>query len=95
MPDRAVFSAEPYDEVVSMLLHAQQIEGERVTAAEDSQRFDYQVRNYFPHPIALRREQLQVHEHGKLRLEETLDCAKHLVHFLALCGLVQLQRPAP
>lgn len=92
---QAVFSAQRYRDAVPVLLHAQQSEGERVTAAEDSQKFDYRVRNYFPHPLALRRERLQVHEHGKERLEYTLECAEHLVHYLALCGLVHLQALRP
>lgn len=85
-----IFSAGRYRDAVAMLLETQQIEGERITAAEDSQKFDYQVRNYYPYPIALRRERLQVLEHGRMRLEEILDCAEHLVHLLALCALVQL-----
>lgn len=92
---RAVFSAERYTEAVPLLLEAQQKEGERVTAAEDSQKFGYLVRNYFPHPVALRREKLLVLEHGKARLEETLKCAEHLCHFLAACGLVQLAALQP
>ena len=92
---RAVFSAERYTEAVPLLLDAQQKEGERVTAAEDSQKFGYLVRNYFPHPVALRREKLLVQEHGKARLEETLECAEHLCHFLAACGLVQLAALQP
>lgn len=92
---RAVFSAEHYAEAVPLLLEAQQKEGERVTAAEDSQKFGYLVRNYFPHPVALRREKLLVLEHGKARLEETLKCAEHLCHFLAACGLVQLAALQP
>lgn len=88
---QAVFSASRYGEAVPLLLQAQQNESERVTAAEDSQRFAYRVRNYFPHPVALRREHLQVDEHGKERLEDTLECAEHLFHYLAVCGLVQLK----
>ena len=91
----AIFSADRYSDAVPLLLHAQQSEGERVIAAEDSQKFEYRVRNYFPHPVALRRERLQVHEHGKERLEDTLECAEHLIHYVALCGLVQLQALRP
>lgn len=91
----AVFAAKTYAESVPLLLEAQRAEGERVTAAEDSQRFEYRVRNYFPHPIALRRERLEVLPHGKERLGEALECAEHLVHYLALCGLVQLHTMNP
>jgi hypothetical protein len=90
-----IFSAERYRDAVALLLKTQQAEGERITAAEDSQKFDYQVRNYYPYPIALRRERLQVLNHGRMRLEESLDCAEHLVHFLALCALVQLSSLRP
>jgi hypothetical protein len=90
-----IFSAERYRDAVAMLLETEQIEGERIAAAEDSQKFDYQVRNYYPYPIALRRERLQVLEHGRMRLEESLDCAEHLVHFLALCALIQLSSLRP
>jgi hypothetical protein len=86
-----IFSASNYGLAVGVLLETQKVEGERVTAAKDCQRLKYRIRNYFPHPIALRYERLQVHPHGEKRLDELLECAEHLVHYLAVCGLVQLR----
>ncbi len=85
-----VFSANRYAEAIPLLLSTQRSEGERVTAAEDSQQFGYRVRNGFPHPLSLRRESLQVLPPGQDRLDKTLECAEYLVHYLAVCGLVQL-----
>jgi hypothetical protein len=92
---RELFAARRFAESIPMLLRVRQTERERMTAAEDSQKFEYRVRNYFPHPIALRREHLETHDHGKARVEQVLECAEHLVHFLAICGLLQLRNLRP
>jgi hypothetical protein len=91
----AIFSAEEYGAAIPTILETQRRESEMVAAAEDSQLFEYRVRNYFPHPIALRREGLAVHPHGETRLRETLECAEHCVHFLAVCALAQLRALSP
>jgi hypothetical protein len=91
----AIFGAARYGDVVPLVVSAQRLEGERVRAAEDSQRFAYRVRNYYPHPIALRYEKISTVQDGEERSELVLDCAEHIVHFLALCGLVQLRALRP
>lgn len=91
----ALFSETDYDRLVPRLIATQQEERERLEAADDSQRFDYQVRNYFPHPIALRREFLIALDHGRERLEQTLECGEHLIHLLAVLALGQLRATKP
>ena len=67
-----------------------QAERERLQAAEDSQTLAYQVRNYFPHPIAIRREQIHSLPHDERRITKILECGEHLATLLALLAIVQL-----
>ncbi len=64
-------------------------EMERLQAARDSQSLDYRIRNYYPHPIALRREALLQKSHGKERVDEILKCAEHLLRLLMIVSLTQ------
>ncbi len=85
-----LFAAGSFAEAVPGILSATKEENERLRAAEDSQTFGYRVRNYYPHPIALRREGLLHLDHGEARLGATLECAEHLMVVLALMATVQL-----
>lgn len=87
---QVIFEAERYGDAVGMLLDSHRAERERVTAAESSQRFDYRVRNSYLHPIALRREQILRMDDGKERIEAVIECAEHLLHYLAVLSIVQL-----
>lgn len=87
---QVIFEAERYGDAVGMLLDSHRAERERVTAAESSQRFDYRVRNSYLYPIALRREQILRLEDGKERIEAVIECAEHLLHYLAVLSIVQL-----
>ena len=89
-----MFEADSFRDALPQFLTAIQAERERLRAAEDSQTLEYQVRNYFPHPLALRRERTRALPHGEQRVVETLECGEHLVTLLALLSLVQLgERP--
>jgi hypothetical protein len=90
---RSIYRAESYSAAVQRLLAQEQIDFERVQAAEDSQTLDYRIRNDYPHPIALRRQLVRQLDHGKERLDGTLLCAEHAMNLLALAAMVQLSGP--
>jgi hypothetical protein len=85
-----LFAASSYGQQVITLLERQRIELERLRAAEDSQSLDYQIRNYYPHPLALRREIILQREHGKPRLDEILECAEYVMTFVAILSMIQV-----
>jgi hypothetical protein len=85
-----LFAAPSYGQQVIALLERQRIELERLRAAEDSQSLDYQIRNYYPHPIALRRELILQQEHGKDRLDSILECAEYVMTLVALLSMIQV-----
>jgi len=86
-----LFAAGSFRDAIPEIIESTSREQERLRAASDSQTFDYRVRNYFPHPIALRRENILQMGHGQDRLEATLECAEHLMVLLALMAMVQQQ----
>jgi len=79
-----------YGQQVITLLERQRIELERLLATKDSESPDYQIRNYYPHPIALRRELILRQEHGKDRLDSILECAECVMTLVALMSLIQV-----
>ena len=87
----SVLSAPSYKRAVAALLNEERIHYERTTAAAASETFEYRVRNYFPYPIALRRELLRQQAPGKPRIKSTLDCAEHAINLLAFASMVQMQ----
>lgn len=76
---------------VKNLLERTGAEAERLQAARDSQTLGYRIRNYFPHPLALRYQALAQQPHGKERLEGTLELAEYLMTLLAILGIVQIR----
>jgi hypothetical protein len=85
-----LFAASSYGQQVTALLERQRIEIERLRAAEDSQSLAYQIRNYYPHPIALRREVILQQAHGKDRLDNILECAEYVITLLAFMAMLQV-----
>jgi hypothetical protein len=84
-----LFVSGSFREQVPFLLDRQRVESERLRAARDSEGLDYQVRNYFPHPLAVRRERVLTEDQPRKRVSNILECAEFLVHFLALMGMQQ------
>jgi hypothetical protein len=82
-----LFAAESYAEAIPSLLEAARVAADQTEAARFAITFDFLVRERFPHPIALRREQLLQLPHGSDRLAQTLECAEHFVAYLALVAL--------
>lgn len=74
---------------VPALLARQRTEVERLRAARDAGSIDYRIRNYYPHPIALRWESILQAEPGKAKIEAILDCAEHLLTLLAVMAILQ------
>ena len=89
-----LFAAKSFTEQMPLLLGRHRVEIERMRAARDTERLDYRVRNYYPHPLALRREQILRTDSGKSRIEEVLDCAEHLMTWLAVMAILQDQDPS-
>jgi hypothetical protein len=86
---RGLFTETPLAARLPVLLSRQRIEVERLRAARDAESIDYQIRNYYPHPIALRRELILQSEPGKPKIEAILDCAEHLLTLLAVIAILQ------
>lgn len=85
-----LFAATSFEQTLPTLLSRQRIEIERLRAGRDSESLDYRIRNYYPHPLAIRREALLQLEHGKERLEAVLECGEHLMALLAVLAMIQL-----
>lgn len=85
-----LFAASSYGQRVITLLERQRIELERLRAAEDSQSLEYQIRNYYPHPLALRRELILRQEHGKPRLDDILECVEYVMTLVAILSMIQV-----
>jgi hypothetical protein len=85
-----LFAASSYGQQVITLLERQRTELERLRAAEDSQSLDSQIRNYYPHPIALRRELILRQAYGKDRLDSILECAEYVMTIVALLSMIQV-----
>lgn len=64
---------------------------DRVAAAAELDTIEGRVRQRYPHPLALRYENIGQMEHGVDRIRETLECAEHLMLFLAFLGVVNLR----
>lgn len=92
---RDLLEAKSYESVVKHLLHRERIESIRVQAGIESQEFGFHVRNFFAHPLALRRELLLQLPHGESRLGKTLDCAEFLIQLLAIIALAQFADHSP
>lgn len=85
-----LFAAPSYGQQVTALIERQRIEIERLRAAEDSQSLGHQIRNYYPHPIALRRELILQKEHGKDKLDSILECAEYAITLVAVMAMLQV-----
>lgn len=86
---QTLFSSSSIAVRVSAVLERQRVELDRVKAARDADSLDYRIRNYFPHPIALRWEHALQADPGRPRLEAIMECAEHLVAFLGTVALLQ------
>jgi hypothetical protein len=64
---------------------------DRVAAAAELDTIEGRIRQRYPHPLALRYENISQMEHGVERVRETLECAEHLMLFLAFLGVVNLR----
>lgn len=87
---RKIFAASNYASTIPELIRCERDEMERLRAAEDALRLDYRVRNYYPHPVALRRELLAQEAHGLGRFQLILECAEHAMTVLGLMCMAQL-----
>lgn len=85
-----LFDASSYAETIPRLLERVREERERVQAAEASQRLDYKVRNAYPRPIALRWEHISQVPPGEARVKSILECAEHLLAFVAWLSMIQV-----
>jgi hypothetical protein len=72
-----------------ILLARKRIEIDRLQAARDADSLDHRIRNYYPHPIALRWELARQTDQGRPRIEAVMDCAEHLITLLAVIALLQ------
>lgn len=86
---RSLFVTRSFAEQLPLLLGRQRTEIARLRAARDVEGLDYRIRNYYPHPIALRRERVFQLDSGKPRIEAALDCAEHLMTWLAVVAMLQ------
>jgi hypothetical protein len=86
-----LFARSSFADTVPRLLELQRLERERVRAGADSRGLDYQIRNYYPHPIAARRESVQQARPGEASVRDTLDCAEIAITVLSLVGYAQLR----
>ena len=86
-----LFAQSSIQRSVRTLLERRGQDEERLQAAQDSQTLEYRVRNYFPHPLALRYESVAQLPHGSQRLRETLELAEFLMTYIAVLGIIQLQ----
>lgn len=90
-----LFAGSEFTQSVPALLERQRVDQQRIQAAREATTFDFQVRNHFPHPFAIRREQLQQLPAGKDQAEQALEAAEFQVHYLAILALLQLSRGTP
>jgi hypothetical protein len=86
---RGLFVAKSFAEQLPVLFGRHNMETDRLRVARDAERLEYRVRNYFPHPIALRRELILQLDPGKSKIEAVLDCAEHLITWLAVMAIAQ------
>jgi hypothetical protein len=91
---RGMFAAKSFAEQIPLLSARHRTEMNRLLAARDAGRFDYRVRNHYPHPLALRHEQILQANSGKRKIDEVLDCAEHLITWLAVMAILQDQDPS-
>lgn len=86
---QSIFEAGGIAKQLPLIIERQGQEIERLQAARDAESLGYQIRNYFPHPIALRHEKILQSDRGKRKIDEILDCAEHFMTLLALIALLQ------
>ena len=84
-----IFASTSLQDQVALLLRRQRIEAERLQAARDAESYQYKIRNYFPHPVAYRRELIAQEPPGKQRIDSVLDCAEHLLTLLSFLAILQ------
>lgn len=85
-----LFAASSFRDAVPEILETRQLHREMVDAGRQAGTFEYRVRNYFPHGIALRRELLRAQPSTQQKLDEILDCAEHFVTYLGILSLLNL-----
>jgi hypothetical protein len=88
--DESFFDASSMRAELPAFLERSRIARDRVAAAAELDTTEGLVRQRYPHPLALRYENIGQMEHGAGRIQETLACAEHLVLFLAFLGVVNL-----
>ena len=82
----ALFEAPSYREAVPDLLQVAKTSADRVQAAKEAGTLDFLVRERFPHPFSLRRQDILRTGHGEARIGKIRECAELLVTFLAYVG---------
>ena len=88
-----LFMAPSYREAVPELLRTANLSADRIHAAQDAGTLDYMVRERFPHPIALRRQDILRTPHGEARLKKIRECAEFLVSLLAAVAMTDRSLP--
>lgn len=83
------FATATFAEQLPVLLDRQRTEVERLRAARDASGLDYRIRNHYPHAIALRRATVLQTQSGEARIKAILECAEHLLTFLAILAILQ------
>lgn len=84
-----IFARAPSQTAVEELLERQRSESERVEAARSAGSIEFQLRNGFPHPFALRRERVRNGVLNSERVDEALQASESWIAFLAILGLQQ------
>lgn len=88
--ESSFFDAKSFRAELPVFLSRSRLAADQVVAAADVGTLEGRIRQRFPHPLALRYETIAQMDHGPERVRATLECAEHVVLFLALLGLANL-----
>lgn len=88
--ESAFFDAKSFRVELPAFLSRSRVAADQVQAASDVDTLEGRIRQRFPHPLAFRYETVAQMDHGPERLRGTLECAEHIVLFLAFLGLANL-----
>lgn len=88
--ESAFFDAKSFRVELPAFLSRSRIAADQVQAASDVDTLEGRIRQRFPHPLAFRYETVAQMDHGSERVRATLECAEHIVFFLAFLGLANL-----
>lgn len=86
----AFFDAKSFRVELPAFLSRSRIAADQVQAASDVDTLEGRIRQRYPHPLAFRYETVTQMDHGPERVRATLECAEHIVLFLAFLGLANL-----